>query len=504
MPELTATQPESATAARHREPHSAVDLPAATGADLSSTRFARCCRICSSWESAISICRRCFARAPKAATATTSSTTARSTRRSATLPSFERLAEAAREAGMGILLDVVPNHMGINDPGNVWWLDVLENGEGSYFADFFDIDWHPPPAGLQDKILLPFLGEPFGRVLENGELQVVYDERRCNCVLRTRRFPLAPPSWPAVLELGAQRSGDVGDRSASGRAPIGASCKASSRNCATCRRHATRRRGDGRTLPRAKNRCGSARPAVATIRRRARGARRGDSADQRRRRQSEELRPARTAARPAMVSAGLLARRGGRNQLPPLLRHQRPGGDPRRRTRACSMPSIAWSASLLEAGWVTGLRIDHPDGLRDPQNYFKNLASALPLASQPANDDERREIYVVAEKILSRRRAAADRLGRLRHDRLRLDEPHQPRASRRRRPRRAAAVLRTASRAIDESRPTSSTKASATVLLSTHGERAANAGRAALSHRPAASRVARFYAARCCSGRCAK
>src|SRR5689334_12333278 len=51
---------------------------------------------------------------------------------------FERLAAAAQKAGMGILLDVVPNHMGINDPGNVWWLDVLENGEGSYFADFFD------------------------------------------------------------------------------------------------------------------------------------------------------------------------------------------------------------------------------------------------------------------------------------------------------------------------------------------------------------------------------
>src|SRR3954463_4423720 len=49
------------------------------------------------------------------------------------LQSFARLAEAARATGMGILLDIVPNHMGINDPGNVWWLDVLENGEGSYF-----------------------------------------------------------------------------------------------------------------------------------------------------------------------------------------------------------------------------------------------------------------------------------------------------------------------------------------------------------------------------------
>src|SRR3954467_7256218 len=70
------------------------------------------------------------------------------------LAAFERLATAIRNADMGILLDVVPNHMGINDPGNLWWLDVLEKGEGSYFAVFFDIGWHPPAAGLQDKILL--------------------------------------------------------------------------------------------------------------------------------------------------------------------------------------------------------------------------------------------------------------------------------------------------------------------------------------------------------------
>src|SRR4051812_23091445 len=127
------------------------------------------------------------------------------------LAAFERLAGATREAGMGILLDVVPNHMGINDPGNLWWLDVLENGEGSYFADFFDIEWHPPAAGLQDKILLPFLGEPFGRVLENGDLKVVYDNGRLQLAYYERRFPLAPPSWPAILESTHQLSGDIGD-----------------------------------------------------------------------------------------------------------------------------------------------------------------------------------------------------------------------------------------------------------------------------------------------------
>src|SRR3954465_7048213 len=125
------------------------------------------------------------------------------------LAAFERLATAARKAGMGILLDVVPNHMGINDPGNAWWLDVLENGEGSYFADFFDIEWHPPAAGLQDKILLPFLGEPFGRVLENGDLKVVFDSGRLQLAYYNRRFPLAPPTWPVVLNLALSESNEV-------------------------------------------------------------------------------------------------------------------------------------------------------------------------------------------------------------------------------------------------------------------------------------------------------
>src|SRR6476659_2898939 len=126
------------------------------------------------------------------------------------LAAFERLATAAQKAGMGILLDVVPNHMGINDSGNVWWGDVLENGEGSYFADFFDIEWHPPAAGLQDKILLPFLGEPFGRVLENGDLKVVYGSGRLQLAYFERRFPLAPPSWPVVLNLALSESNEVG------------------------------------------------------------------------------------------------------------------------------------------------------------------------------------------------------------------------------------------------------------------------------------------------------
>ena len=70
--------------------------------------------------------------------------------------------------GMGQLVDVVPNHMGIGDPGNFRWLDVLENGPASMYARFFDINWRNP------KIVVPTLGDQYGKVLENGELRVEY------------------------------------------------------------------------------------------------------------------------------------------------------------------------------------------------------------------------------------------------------------------------------------------------------------------------------------------
>ena len=77
--------------------------------------------------------------------------------------------------GMGQIVDFVPNHMGIDDPQNVWWQDVLENGPSSLYAPYFDIDWRPLKTDLQDKVLLPILGDQYGRVLERGELHVRFD-----------------------------------------------------------------------------------------------------------------------------------------------------------------------------------------------------------------------------------------------------------------------------------------------------------------------------------------
>ncbi|PYL08236.1 MAG: malto-oligosyltrehalose synthase, partial [Verrucomicrobia bacterium] len=76
---------------------------------------------------------------------------------------------------MGQVLDFVPNHMGITEPLNTWWMDVLENGPSSPYAKYFDIDWRPLKSELHDRVLLPILGDQYGRVLERGELKVHFD-----------------------------------------------------------------------------------------------------------------------------------------------------------------------------------------------------------------------------------------------------------------------------------------------------------------------------------------
>jgi (1->4)-alpha-D-glucan 1-alpha-D-glucosylmutase len=89
---------------------------------------------------------------------------------------FDAMVAALKERSMGQLADFVPNHMGITDPRNQWWMDVLENGPSSIFAPFFDIDWDPLKEQVRNKVLLPVLGDQYGKVLEKGEFHLVFDE----------------------------------------------------------------------------------------------------------------------------------------------------------------------------------------------------------------------------------------------------------------------------------------------------------------------------------------
>src|SRR5262245_9512785 len=87
-----------------------------------------------------------------------------------TSESFARMSATLAGLDMGVVLDVVPNHMGIGGDANAWWLDVLENGPSSPYAGFFDIDWTPLRPELRNRVLLPVLGDQYGRVLESQQL----------------------------------------------------------------------------------------------------------------------------------------------------------------------------------------------------------------------------------------------------------------------------------------------------------------------------------------------
>lgn len=118
---------------------------------------------------------------------------------------FRRLAQQALSRGIRIIADIVPNHMCVTDPSNVAWWDVLENGPSSQYSAYFDIDWNPPKTDLKDKLLLPVLGDQFGRVLESGQMGVRLENGTFSLCVYDKRFPLAPRSWRLLLEPAATR-----------------------------------------------------------------------------------------------------------------------------------------------------------------------------------------------------------------------------------------------------------------------------------------------------------
>jgi (1->4)-alpha-D-glucan 1-alpha-D-glucosylmutase len=113
---------------------------------------------------------------------------------------FLALSEALRARGLGILLDTVPNHMGIGDAANTWWMDVLENGASSPFAHFFDIEWAPVKPELADKVLIPILEDQYGRVLEAGKLSLTFDDGAFSIQHYETTLPVAPRTYVSILK----------------------------------------------------------------------------------------------------------------------------------------------------------------------------------------------------------------------------------------------------------------------------------------------------------------
>src|SRR5690606_31439388 len=112
---------------------------------------------------------------------------------------FRELAESLRGAGLGCLVDYVPNHMGADPASNPWWWDVLENGPSSPYGRFYDIDWEPIKPDLKGKVLLPVLGDQYGRILERGEMRLRLEEGGLVLGYYEHTFPINPRMAPLVL-----------------------------------------------------------------------------------------------------------------------------------------------------------------------------------------------------------------------------------------------------------------------------------------------------------------
>jgi (1->4)-alpha-D-glucan 1-alpha-D-glucosylmutase len=114
-------------------------------------------------------------------------------------PAFIRFSDALRQHGLGLLLDLVPNHMGIAGNRNRWWLDILEHGAGSRYAHVFDIDWDRATPELAGKVLLPVLGDQYGIVLERGELRLELNDGVFTVRYYETVLPIAPRSYSRIL-----------------------------------------------------------------------------------------------------------------------------------------------------------------------------------------------------------------------------------------------------------------------------------------------------------------
>src|SRR5688572_2203713 len=237
---------------------------------------------------------------------------------------LEKLGAELQQAGMGLLLDVVPNHMGAH-LSNGWWYDVLKHGQKSKFANYFDINWNPPTPGLQGRILLPILAYPYSNVLDRGELKLEIDDDSVCLSYFDHRFPLS---------LESQEKFELRDGS------------------------------DPRT-----------KSLVREI-----NSRHSDPGKANELHNLIEMQHYRLA----WWRIGLHEINYRRFFDVTGLVSVRVEDD------AVFRASHELVLDLLRAGIVTGIRVDHPDGMRDPKKYFEDLQKGVGTRA-----------YVVAEKILS-------------------------------------------------------------------------------------------------------
>ena len=309
---------------------------------------------------------------------------------------FDRFVNTLHEHGMGLILDIVPNHMGVMGNDNAWWLDVLENGESSIYANFFDIDWHPIKHELHGKVLIPVLHDHYGVALESGELKLVFHQERgeFDVSYHTHRFPVDPREYPRILQHCTNPSVAKLDEQNADllefQSLITSFSHLPARYEISSERIAERNRDKEIHKRRLAELCARS-PEIAACILGAVELLNGNPADPASFEQLHELIKAQAfrLANWRVASDDINYRRFfDTNDLAAICMEN----------EAVFEATHRLVFSLMADGKVDGLRIDHPDGLYDPRQYFEHLSRSIEAATKTSEDSSR---YVVIEKILT-------------------------------------------------------------------------------------------------------
>ena len=290
---------------------------------------------------------------------------------------FERLSGALKQHGLGLILDFVPNHVGVHFADNPWWLDVLEWGPASPHAVSFDIDWELLPYRARGGVLLPIIGSSYGQALEKGEIELRYDadEGSFSAWYFEHRLPIAPERYSEILGAILKEAG--ADDSAAGK-----------RILALASRHRGLRHPNRKEAPAFKAELNGIAGGAEII---ARGL--------------EAYRAGPDRAAQILTLHHLLERQHYR------LGHWRLASSDINYRRFFDVNTLAGLRvedagtfdaihrlvkTLIAENKLQGLRLDHIDGLRDPVQYFQRLRRLI----RDAQGRDTKPFYMVIEKIL--------------------------------------------------------------------------------------------------------
>jgi (1->4)-alpha-D-glucan 1-alpha-D-glucosylmutase len=292
-----------------------------------------------------------------------------------------------REHGMAMVMDIVPNHMGVLAADNAWWQDLIENGPASTLADFFDIDWHPPAEHLANRVLLPILGDHYGVELAAGRLVLRFDADAGTFAVHyyAHRLPLDPREYPRILALAVGELEESGGREHQAQALASITAAA-----AKLPRRDERRRGqiDERNLQKEilKGRLASLARSSAVVASAIASAvdglngRADDPASFDALHELLEAQAFRVASWRVAADDINYRRFFDINDLAAL----------RQEHGAVFAATHRLILRLVNDGVVDALRVDHPDGLFDPKAYFARLFESC-----------KRPPYLVVEKIVA-------------------------------------------------------------------------------------------------------